>query len=104
MSYPTDGEHLRHLAPACFADLRETLCSNDGEAPPPDETALARQFEFSALRRLKTAQLSPTMTGSTRTEDRRGMKLPHRRDREFSRSHEGARTGATSGNRLVIYE
>ncbi len=37
------------------------------------------------------------MTGPTKTEDRRGMKLQqlafiHRRDREFSRSPEGART------------
>jgi len=66
------------------------------EVSPLDETALARQFRFSALRRLRTTQLRPTMTGPTRTEDRRGMKLQqltliHRRDREFSRSPEGAR-------------
>ena len=97
MSYQTNGKITeRHWAPACFADLRETLFSNDGEAPPLGETALARQFAFSALRRLKTAQLSPTMTGSTKSEDRWGMKLPHRRGREFSRSHEGARIGAIS--------
>ena len=85
-------EHLR-LAPACFADLRETLFSNDVGVLPLGETALARQFEFSALRRLKTAQLRPTMTGPTKSKERRGMKLSHRRDREFSRSPEGVRTG-----------
>ncbi len=93
MSYQTNGEHLRHLAPACFADLRKTLFSNDGEVSPLDETALARQFEISALRRLETTQLSPTMTGSTKSEDRWGMKLSHRRDKEFSRSPEGVRIG-----------
>jgi len=57
--------------------------------PPLDETALARQFKSSALRRLETTQLRPTMTGPTKTEDRRGMKpygrvqSPHRRGREF---------------------
>jgi hypothetical protein len=99
MSYPTYGEHLTHIAPACFADLRKTLFSDDVEVLPLGETALARQFQYSALRRLKTAQLSPTMTGSTKSEDRWGMKLPHRRGREFSRSPEGARTGAMSGGR-----
>jgi len=89
-------EHLRHLAPACFADLRETLFSNDVEVSPLGETALARQFQYSALRRLKTAQLSPTMTGSTKSEDRWGMRLPHRQDREFSRSPERVRTGSIS--------
>jgi len=73
------------------------LFLTDDEVSPLDETALARQFRFSALRRLRTTQLSPTMTGPTKTEDRRGMKLQqltfiHRRDREFSRSPEGART------------
>ncbi len=96
MSYQTKGEHLTYLAPACFAVLRETLFSNDVEVLPLDETALARQFEISALRRLETTQLSPTMTGPTKSEDRWGMTLPHRRGREFSRSHEGARIGAVS--------
>jgi len=82
------------LRPA--ASVLETLLTND-EVSPLDETALARQFRFSALRRLRTTQLRPTMTGPTKTEDRRGMKLQqltfiHRRDREFSRSPEGART------------
>jgi len=94
MTYETNGEHLTHPTSACFADLRETLFSNDVEVLPLGETALARQFQYSALRRLKTAQLSPTMTGSTKSEARRGMRLPHRRGREFPRSHEGARTDA----------
>ncbi len=94
MSYQT--EHLTHLAPACFADLRKTLFPDDVEVSPLGETALARQFQYSALRRLKTAQLSPTMTGSTKSEDRWGMRLPHRRGREFSRSPEGVRIGAIS--------
>ncbi len=100
MSYRT--EHLTHLAPACFADLRKTLFPDDVEVLPLGETALARQFECSALRRLKTTQLSPTMTGSTKSEDRWGMKLPHRRDREFSRSHEGARTRSTARERGYV--
>ena len=81
------------LAQARFADLRETLFSNDVGVLPLGETALARQFEFSALRRLKTAQLRPTMTGPTKSKERRGMKLSHRRGREFSRSPEGVRIG-----------
>ena len=77
-------------------DRKDSFRSYD-EVSPLDETALARQFRFSALRRLRTTQLRPTMTGPTKTEDRRGMKLQqltfiHRRDREFSRSPEGART------------
>ncbi len=96
-------EHLRHLAPACFADLRETLFPNDVGVLPLGETALARQFECSALRRLKTTHLSPTMTGSTKSEDRWGMKLSHRRDREFSRSPERVRRSAL-GERLVTHE
>jgi len=75
---------------------RKLFLTND-EVSPLDETALARQLRISALRRLRTTQLRPTMTGPTKTEDRRGMKLQqltfiHRRDREFSRSPEGART------------
>ena len=66
------------------------------EVSPLDETALARQFESSALRRLETTQLRPTMTGLTKTEERRGMKshgnvqYPHRRDREFPEPLTGA--------------
>ncbi len=62
---------------------------SDYEVSPPDDTALARQFQFPALRRLETTQLRPTMTGPTKTEDRRGMKpygrvqSPHRRGKEF---------------------
>jgi len=68
------------------------------EVSPLDETALARQFESSALRRLETTQLGPTMTGPTKTEERRGMKShgkvqgPHRRDRAFPRRREAPRT------------
>jgi len=62
---------------------------SDYELSPLDETALARQFKSSALRRLETTQLRPTMTGPTKTEERRGMKShgrvqgAHRRGREF---------------------
>ncbi len=42
---------------------------------PLDETALARQFEFSALSGLETSQLRPMMTGPTESQDRRGLKL-----------------------------
>ncbi len=96
MSYPTYGEHLTHLTPACFADLRETLFSNDVGVLPLGETALARQFEFSALSGLETSQPRPMMTGPTKSEDRWGIKLPHHWDREFPRSPEGVRTGSTS--------
>ncbi|MDA2925274.1 hypothetical protein MYX65_11615, partial [Acidobacteria bacterium AH-259-L09] len=60
------------------------LARPDDEVSPLDGTALARQFQFSALRRLETSHLRPTMTGPTKTEDRRGMKLQraHRRGRE----------------------
>jgi len=71
---------------------RETYLTHD-EVSPPDETALARQFRFSALSGLETSQLRPMMTGPTKTEDRRGMKLQrsYHRDREFPRSPEGAK-------------
>ena len=102
MSYPTYGEHLTHLTPACFADLRETLFSNDVEVLPLGETALARQFEISALRRLETTQPRPMMTGPTKSEDRWGMTLPHRRHREFSRSPERVRTRPTARERGYV--
>jgi len=102
MSNRTNGEHLTHLTPACFADLRETLFSNDVGVLPLDETALARQFEFSALRRLETTQPRPMMTGPTKSEDRRGMKLPHHWDREFPRSPEGVRTRPTARERGYV--
>jgi len=91
-------EHLRHRTPACFADLRETLFSKDVGVLPFDETALARQFKFSALGRLETSQPRPRMTGPTKSEARRGMKLPHRQDREFPRSPGEVRTGSTLGD------
>ncbi len=81
------------LAQACFADLRETLFSNDVGVLPLGETALARQFEISALSGMETSQPRPMMTGPTKSEERRGIKLSHRRDREFSRSPEGVRIG-----------
>ena len=84
---------LRHLAPACFAELRKTFFSDDVGVLPLGKTGLARQFEFSALRRLKTAQLRPTMTGPTKSKERRGIKLPHHWDREFPQSPEGVRIG-----------
>ena len=98
MRYRTNGEHLTHLAPACFADPRETLFSNDVGVLPLGETALARQFEISALRRLETTQPRPMMTGPTKSEDRWGIKLPHHWGREFPRSPEGARTGSALGD------
>ena len=72
--------------------------SNDVGVLPLGETALARQFEFSALRGLETTQPRPMMTGPTKSEDRWGIKLPHHWNREFPRSPEGARTGAMSGD------
>ncbi len=71
---------------------RRSFCSHD-EVSPPDETALARQFEISALSGLETSQLRPMMTGPTRTEDRRGLKLQrsYHRGREFPRAPLGAK-------------
>ncbi len=65
--------------------LYDETSSGPCEVSPLDGTALAQQFEFLALRRLETTHPGPTMTGLTKTEDRRGMKL-YRRDREFPRS------------------
>ncbi len=42
---------------------------------PLDETTLARQFSIPSSEGVRTTQLGPTMTGPTKTEDRRGMKL-----------------------------
>ena len=98
MSYETNGEHLQHLAPACFADLRETLFSNDVGVLPLGETALARQFRILGSEGLETSQPRPMMTGPTKSEDRWGIKLPHHWDREFPRSPERARTGSTLGD------
>ena len=72
------------------------LLTND-EVSPPDETALARQFFSPSSEGLETSQLGPTMTGPTRSEGRRGMKLQqvafiHRRNREFPRRREAPRT------------
>ncbi len=98
MSYRTNGQHLTHLAPACFAVLRETLFSNDVGVLPLGETALARQFRILGSEGLETSQPRPMMTGPTKSEDRWGIKLPHRRGREFSRSPEGVRTGSALGD------
>jgi len=80
---------------SCFT-VGELFLIND-EVSPLDETTLARQFSIPSSEGVRTTQLGPTMTGPTKTEDRRGMKLQqltfiHRWDREFSRSPEGART------------
>ncbi len=78
------------------------FASSHGKSPytldgvsPLDETALVRQFESSALRRLGTTQLGPTITGPTKSKGRRGMKSygkvqgPHRRGREFPEPRRG---------------
>jgi len=67
------------------------------EVSPPDRTALETAVSIPSSVRLETSRLRPTMTGPTKTEDRRGMKLQqltfiHRRHRAFPRSPEGART------------
>jgi len=70
------------------------LSSLQDEVSPLDGTALARQL-ISALSGLETSQLGPTMTGPTKTEERRGLKShgrvqgPHRRDREFPEPRRG---------------
>ncbi len=86
------------MAQACFADLRKTLCPDDVGVLPLGETALARQFRILGSEGLETSQPRPMMTGPTKTEERRGIKLSHRRDREFSRSPEGVRTVSRSSD------
>ena len=80
------------LQPASQASVRETLLTSDMGVLPLGETALARQFEFSFLRRLETTQPRPAMTGPTKSEEHQGMKLPHRWDRGFPRRREAPRT------------
>ena len=63
------------------------------EVSPLDETALVTAVSIPSNVRLETSRLGPMTTGPTESEDRWGMRLPHRRDREFSRSPEGVRTG-----------
>ena len=60
-------------------------------------TALVTAVEIPSNVRLETSRLGPKMTGPTKTEGRRGMKLQqltfiHLRHRGFPRSPEGART------------
>ncbi len=64
------------------------------EVSPLDGTALVTAVSIPSNVRLETSRLGPMMTGPTKTEDRRGMKLQrsYHRDREFPRSPEGART------------
>jgi len=87
------------------------LFLTDDEVSPLDETALVTAVSIPSNVRLETSRLGPMMTGPTKTEDRRGLKLQrlafihrqiaffhqsisiiHHRDREFPRSPEGART------------
>ncbi len=85
---------------------RKLFLTND-EVSSLDETTLVRQFSIPSSEGVRTTQLRPTMTGPTKTEDRRGMKLQqltfiHRRDREFSLSPEGARARNLTLNRLCL--
>ena len=61
------------LRPA--ASVRETLLTSDMGVSPLDETASARQLQFSALSGLETSQPRPVMAGLTESEARRGMIL-----------------------------
>ena len=69
------------------------LFLTDDEVSPLDETALVTAVSIPSNVRLETSRLGPMMTGPTRTEDRRGMRLQrsYHRDREFPRSPEGAK-------------
>ena len=73
-------------------DRKGSFCPND-EVSPLDETALVTAVSIPSNVRLETSRLGPMMTGPTRTEDRRGMRLQrsYHRDREFPRSPEGAK-------------
>ncbi len=70
------------------------ISSGSCEVSPLDETALERQFSIPSSEGVRTTQLGPTMTGPTRTEDRRGLKLQrsYHRDREFPRAPKGRGT------------
>ena len=72
--------------------MGKTLLPND-EVSPLDETALVTAVENPSNVRLETSRLGPMMTGPTRTEDRRGLKLQrsYHRGREFPEPLTGAR-------------
>jgi len=83
--------------------LKDETSSGPCEVSPLDETALVTAVEILSNVRLETSRLGPMITGPTKTEDRRGMKLQrsYHRDREFPRSPEGARTTEFDFDRLV---
>ena len=94
----TDAQDAHILGAALLSNWLNPLLLD--EVSPLDETALVTAVSIPSNVRLETSRLGPMMTGPTKTEDRRGMKLQrsYHRDREFPRSPEGVRTRSTSGD------
>jgi len=71
-------KNFSSLAPLGWFPKILARCAPCGETlypiAPPGETALVRQFQFSALRRLETTHPRPAMTGPAKSEDRRGSR------------------------------
>jgi len=68
----------------------------EDEVSPPDETSLVTAVSIPSSVRLETSRLGPKMTGPTKSQGRRGMKLHAKRSylrrREFPRRREAPRT------------
>ena len=89
------------------------LFLTDDEVSPLDETALVTAVSIPSNVRLETSRLGPTMTGLTKSEDRRGMRLQSGREilseSDISSAKEGfpkakarsAKAESESGSRLI---
>ena len=91
----TDAQDAHILEAALLSNWLTPLLLD--EVSPLGSTALVTAVEIPSNVRLETSRLGPKMTGPTKTEGRRGMKLQqltfiHLRHRGFPRSPEGART------------
>lgn len=76
----TDQTDQTYTGPICFTQQRqgETLFAVD--ATPLSKTALIQQFQLSALRRLETTHLKPSMTGLVKTEECGGLTIDGARE------------------------
>ncbi len=92
----TDAQDAHILGAALLSNWLNPLLLD--EVSPLGSTALVTAVSIPSSVRSETSRLGPKMTGPTESEDRWGMRLPHRRDRELPRSPERARTGSTSGD------
>jgi len=87
----TDAQDAHILGAALLSNWLTPLLF--GDVSPLGSTALVTAVSIPSNVRLETSRLGRMTTGPTRTKGRWGMKLPHRRGREFPRSTEGVRTG-----------